>query len=67
MGVRGAFGGVLVFWDNKVLELVGREEGEYLISCRFKNCEDGFFWVFIRVYRPILRREREGFRQSWGP
>ena len=33
MGVRGAFGGVLVFWDNKVLELVGREEGEYLISC----------------------------------
>ena len=42
MGVRGAFGGVLVFWDNKVLELVGREEGEYLISCRFKNCEDGF-------------------------
>ena len=64
MGVRGAFGGVLVFWDNKVLELVGREEGEYLISCRFKNCEDGFVWVFIRVYRPILRREREGFRQS---
>lgn len=42
MGIRGAFGGVLVISDNKVLELVGKDEDEYLISCWFRDCEDGF-------------------------
>ena len=42
MGVRGAFRGVLMFSNNKVLELVGKEEGEYLISCWFRDCKDGF-------------------------
>ena len=38
----GVARGVVVFWDNKVLELVGMEVGQFLISCCFKNCEDGF-------------------------
>ena len=34
---RGAVGGVLVFWDNKVLQLEEMEVGKFTISCRFKN------------------------------
>ncbi|RVW45209.1 hypothetical protein CK203_067527 [Vitis vinifera] len=42
VNARGAAGGVVVFWDKRVLELVGLEVGIFSISCRFKNCEDGF-------------------------
>ena len=42
MSARGAAGGVVVFWDNRVLELVGMEVGLFSILCRFKNCKDGF-------------------------
>ena len=38
---RGVVGGILVFWDNRLVELVDVEEGEFSISCRFKNCVDG--------------------------
>ena len=37
LNVKGAVGGVLVFWDNRVLELVGMEVGLFSISCRFKE------------------------------
>ena len=39
-GVR-ATTGILLFWDNRVFELVDLEEGEYSISCHSKNCVDG--------------------------
>ena len=35
MSARGAAGGVVVFWDKRVLELVGMEAGLFSISCRF--------------------------------
>ena len=38
----GAAGGIVVFWDNMVLELVDLENEVFSISCHFKNCEDGF-------------------------
>ncbi|RVW35321.1 hypothetical protein CK203_098706 [Vitis vinifera] len=47
---RGAAGGILVFWDNKLVELVDVEEGEFSISYRFKNCVDGLMWVFTGVW-----------------
>ena len=34
---RGAAGGVLVFWDNMILQLEEMEVGKFTISCRFKN------------------------------
>lgn len=58
---RGAVSGILVFWDNRVFELVGLERGEFSISCRFKNCEDGVSQVFTGVYGPVCRREMENF------
>ena len=63
---RGATGGILVFWDNRMFELVDLEEGEYSISCRFKNCEDGVVWVYTGVYGPVCRREREDFWEELG-
>ena len=38
------------------------EEGHFSISCIFKNCEDGFQWMFAGVYGPTLKRSGE---QLW--
>ncbi|RVW34945.1 Transposon TX1 uncharacterized 149 kDa protein [Vitis vinifera] len=56
VNARGAAGGVVVFWDKRVLELVSLEVGIFSISCRFKNCEDGFMWFFTGVYEPTMKR-----------
>ena len=66
MSARGAVGGVVVFWDNRVLELVGMEVGLFSISCRFKSCEDGFLWIFTGVYGPNMKRYRELFWEELG-
>ncbi|RVW72789.1 hypothetical protein CK203_049221 [Vitis vinifera] len=55
---RGAAGD-LVFWDNRVMQLMEMEVGKFTISCRFKNCEDGFCWCFSGVYGPTMKVERE--------
>ena len=66
MSARGAAGGLVVFWDKRVLELVGMEVGLFSISCRFKNCEGGFLWTFTGVYGPTLKRYRELFWEELG-
>ncbi|RVW83364.1 LINE-1 reverse transcriptase-like [Vitis vinifera] len=38
---KGAAGGVLVIWDNRVVDLLEVEEGIFSVSCLFKNCMDG--------------------------
>ncbi|KAJ9704077.1 hypothetical protein PVL29_005385 [Vitis rotundifolia] len=63
---RGAAGGVLVFWDNRLIQLLEVEEGMFTVSCRFKNCEDGLRWVFIGVYGPVNSRDREAFWEELG-
>ena len=57
----GAAGGIVVFWDNMVLELVDLENEVFSISCHFKNCEDGFIWTFTGVYGPTLRKDSKCF------
>ncbi|RVW97073.1 hypothetical protein CK203_030047 [Vitis vinifera] len=37
------------------------EIGAFSMSCRFRNCEGGFEWMFSRVYGPVLAEEREDF------
>ena len=66
MSARGAAGGVVVFWDKRVLELMGMEVGLFSVSCRFKNCEDGFLWTFTGVYGPTIKRHRELFWEELG-
>ncbi|KAL6330553.1 hypothetical protein AAG906_040484 [Vitis piasezkii] len=63
---RGATRGIMVFWDNKVFELVDLEEREYSISCHFKNCGNGVVWVFTNVYGPVCSRDREDFWEEFG-
>ncbi|RVX15214.1 Exocyst complex component SEC3A [Vitis vinifera] len=38
---RGSAGGLVVFRDNRVLELLEMEGGAFFVSYCFKNCEDG--------------------------
>ena len=40
--------------------------GKFSVSCRFKNCEDGFCWIFTGVYGPILKLDREDFLSELG-
>ncbi|RVW88828.1 hypothetical protein CK203_034743 [Vitis vinifera] len=63
----GAAGGLLICWDKRSLEIVDWEEGQYSLSCRFKNVEDGVVWVFTRVYGPFHQRgKRMLVGRDWG-
>ena len=63
-GATGGGGGV--FWDNRVLQLEEMEVGNYSVSCRFKNVEDGFCWAFSGVYGPSVKVEKEEFLSELG-
>ena len=62
----GATGGLLICWDKRSLEVVDWKEGQYSLSCRFKNVEDGVVWVFTGVYDPFTKEEREGLWEELG-
>ena len=51
-------GSVLVFWDNRLVELLEVEEGMFSVSCRFKNCVNGLMWVFTGMYGCAVGIER---------
>ena len=42
----GASGGVLLMWDNKVVDKVEEAVGCFSVSCKFKNVVDYFVWAF---------------------
>ena len=63
---RGAAGGLLLFWDNRVMENLEVENGGYSISVRFRNCVDGFSWIFFGVYGPVIGNEKEDFWEELG-
>ena len=43
---RGASRGVLVFWDNKILEVTKTRVGSFSVTCRFKIVRMVPFGVF---------------------
>ena len=53
---EGASGGIVVFWDNRVLQLQDLELGIFLVSCYFRNVEDNIAWCFTGVYGPRRRK-----------
>ena len=63
---RRASKGILIFWDNIVLDLLELECGGFTISGRFRNVEDGFVWVFTGVYGPVFSREKKDFWDELG-
>ena len=36
----GVTGGILICWDKRSLEILDWEEGQFSLSCRFRNMED---------------------------
>ncbi len=52
MGLMGASGGILLMWDNRVVEKVEEAVGMFSISWKFRNVSSGFEWAFSGVYGP---------------
>ena len=52
-------GGILICWDKRSLEILDWEEGQFSISCRFRNGENGVVWVFTGVYGSFPKEEKE--------
>lgn len=44
---KGAFSGILLMWDRRVVEKIKKCVGEFTVACSFKNVEDGFCWGII--------------------
>ena len=42
-------------WDKRSLELLDKEVGSFLVSCRFRNIDNGFVWASSSVYGPFSR------------
>ena len=63
---RGASRGILIFQDNKILELLELKRSGFTISGRFRNVEDGFVWVITGVYGPMPSREKKEFWKELG-
>ena len=61
---RGVSRGILIFWDNRVLDLMKLECGGFTISGSFKNVEYGFVWVCTDVYGLVLSRGW-GVKEFW--
>ena len=59
MGAHGAARGILICWDKRTLEVLEMEVGQFSISCRFRNVEDGIVWIFTGVYGSFSKEDRE--------
>ncbi|KAL6330900.1 hypothetical protein AAG906_009328 [Vitis piasezkii] len=63
LDAQGAAGGILICWDKRTLEILEMEMGQFSISCRLRNVEDGKTWIFTGVYGPFSKEDRETL---WG-
>ena len=61
LGSNGAFGGIILMWDRRVVEKLDEAVGYYSLSCKFRIVTDQFDWIFTRVYGPNLDSERGFF------
>ena len=61
---EGSAGGILIFWDKRVVELVDMEKRIFSVSCCFRNYTDGFQWMFS--YGPVVDSKREFFWEELG-
>ena len=56
----------MICWDKRSLEILDWEEGQFSISCKFRNVENEVVWVFTRVYDPFTKKERESLCDEFG-
>ena len=59
LGSKGASGGILLMWDQRVVEKIEEAVGHFSVSCRFKNVSDQFEWAFKSTYGPNLNRKHQ--------
>ena len=62
----GTTGGILLFWDKRILEVIETVSGVFSVSCLFKNVEDGFHWIFTGVYGPVVANLKENLWEELG-
>ena len=62
----GSTGGLLICWDKRSLEVLEMEVGNFSISCRFRNVEDGLTWIFTGVYGPFFKNDRDCMWEELG-
>ena len=72
INVVGASGGIVIFWDSRGLQLIGKEGGHFSVACRFKIHEDNFQLAFTGIYGPtdggsrvLLWEELGAIRGIW--
>ena len=41
LDAEGVAGGILICWDKRSLDILDLEEGQFSLSCKFRNVEDG--------------------------
>ncbi|RVX14593.1 hypothetical protein CK203_012099 [Vitis vinifera] len=61
-----ASGEILIYWDKRSLEILDWEEGQFTLSCRFRNVENGAIWIFTGVYGLFSKVEREALWDELG-
>ena len=59
LGSKGASRGILLMWDQRVVEKIEEAVGHFSVSCRFKNVSDQFEWAFKSTYGPNLNRKHQ--------
>ena len=72
LGSVGVSGGILLMWDNRVVDKVEEAVGRFSVSCKFKNVVDHFVCAFTHFYGPTSDRDRSflweelaGLRSWW--
>ena len=66
LDAHGYAGGILICWDKRTLEVLEMDVGHFSISCRLRNVEDGFVWIFTGVYGPFSREDKEALWEELG-
>ena len=66
LDANGVARGLLICWDKRSLEILDWEEGQFSLSCKFRNVEDGVVWVFTRVCGPFTKEEMECLWEEFG-
>ena len=55
-----------MFWDKRILEVIETVSEVFSVSCLFRNVEDGFQWIFIGVFGPLVANLKENLWEELG-
>ena len=65
LGSVGASGGVLLMWDNRVVEKLEEAVGHFSVSCKFKNWWTSLFGLLPKFMDPIVIEIEVPFGRSY--